>query len=63
VTTFNLCSTCKHRNLDWTCKAYPEGIPEEIFNGEIDHRKPYKGDNGIIYEMIEGLESEKPKIK
>ena len=26
------------------CKAFPKGIPEEIWNGEFDHRKPY-GDN------------------
>lgn len=53
MTTLNLCTICKHRNLDWTCKAYPKGIPEEIFNNEVDHRKPYKGDNGITYEVID----------
>ncbi len=25
------------------------GIPIEILCGEVDHRKPYKGDNGITF--------------
>jgi len=32
-----------------TCKAFPKGIPIEILKGEVDHRNPYKGDNGITY--------------
>ena len=35
-----------------TCKAYPEGIPEEILTGEVDHRTPYKGDHGIMFEKL-----------
>ena len=31
------------------CKAYPNGIPLEIFREEVDHTKPYKGDNGILF--------------
>ena len=37
------------------CKAFPEGgsgIPEEIFSGKHDHRKEFKGDNGIRYEPV-----------
>jgi len=31
------------------CKAFPYGIPQEILNGDFDHRKPYHGDNGIRF--------------
>jgi len=49
------CVYCKHFNhLEWNCMAYTGGIPEEILTGEIDHTKPYKGDNGIQFEPIEG---------
>ncbi|MDK2892843.1 hypothetical protein [Methanohalophilus sp.] len=52
-----LCDTCKHLNRGilgwWKCKAYPDGIPEKIFWGDVDHHKPYKGDNGIQYEPME----------
>ena len=43
------CATCKnHIPYSFTCKAYPNGIPEEIRSGNWDHREPYKGDNGIL---------------
>ena len=35
------------------CKAFPKSIPEAILIGEHDHTKPYKGDNGILFEPIE----------
>jgi hypothetical protein len=35
------------------CKAYPEKIPYEIFNGDADHSKHYLGDHGIIYRPME----------
>jgi hypothetical protein len=34
------------------CKAFPNGIPEEILNGNHNHEKHYKGDNGIQFEKI-----------
>jgi hypothetical protein len=34
------------------CKAFPSGIPDEILQGEHDHREPYSGDNGILYEPV-----------
>ena len=52
------CSRCKHfyshikkRNA---CKAYPDGIPTEIFSTELDHREPQKGDGGVQFEAVEG---------
>jgi len=48
------CLNCKHFNFsDWgTCEAFPDGIPHIITIGEHDHKKPYKGDNGIRFEPI-----------
>ncbi len=31
-------------------KAFPIGIPERIFSG-FDHRKPFKGDHGVRWEL------------
>lgn len=51
-----ICVKCKHYNkidyekLIFSCWAYPDGIPDEIIEGEVDHKKPYKGDNGIQFE-------------
>lgn len=33
-----------------TCKAFPKGIPDEIFFEKVTHDKPYPGDNGIQFE-------------
>jgi hypothetical protein len=39
------CLTCVHRiDLD-TCKAFLDGIPEEIVRERVVHDKPYPGDN------------------
>lgn len=32
------------------CKAFPDGIPDEIAYGDNKHLKPYPGDNGIQFE-------------
>ncbi len=34
------------------CEAYPDGIPDEIWDGDFDHRKPFAGDDGIMFEKI-----------
>lgn len=51
------CMSCKHYIVDEsyipTCKAFPERIPREIFADEVEHIKPYTGDNGIQYEPKE----------
>jgi hypothetical protein len=48
-----ICMDCKHFNSDnrkgLTCKAFPYGIPEEIITNKVDHKKPYKNDNGIQF--------------
>jgi hypothetical protein len=50
------CYVCERyymQNQGDSCKAYPDGIPEEILTGEHDHTTPYKGDNGIQFEKAE----------
>jgi hypothetical protein len=49
------CTKCKNlTSLDTrTCKAFLKEIPLEIWNGDNNHRKPYKGDNSIQFEAID----------
>jgi hypothetical protein len=43
-------------NGDFHCEAFSDEIPEEIQWNEHDHRKPFKGDNGLMF-----VESEQSK--
>lgn len=52
------CLECKHfhsisKKQVPTCGAFSKGIPFAIISGEYDHRKPYKGDGGIVFEREE----------
>lgn len=47
------CTTCRHfvgGSIPPKCAAFPRGIPDDILDGEEDHRQPVRGDNGIQYE-------------
>jgi len=46
------CDLCKHLRKPslHTCDAFPDGIPDEIWEGKNDHKKPYPGDHGIEFE-------------
>ena len=50
------CLYCKHfigkltGNDAPSCKAFKEGIPQNILAGDRKHTKPYKGDGGIQFE-------------
>lgn len=53
-----MCIRCEHLDEDSkdpiACKAFPSGIPDEIFVMGIDHTLPYPGDHGIRFgEKIE----------
>jgi hypothetical protein len=44
------CVWCRHRSSDGRrCRAFPDGIPEEIANNRHDHRLPYNGDSGVRF--------------
>lgn len=53
-----ICSLCKHYDTKNSqpktggnvCDAFPDGIPDKIWLGENDHKKPYKGDHNIQFE-------------
>lgn len=48
---YGFCNHCAHVFDDGiTCLAYPDGIPQEILFGDVDHREPYEGDGGITFE-------------
>ncbi len=44
-----ICSECKHYRGDMECKAFPEGIPIEVFSGEFDHHDEHRDDGGIQF--------------
>ena len=58
-----VCTYCKH--WDWEsdelrrCKAFPDGIPMEIWMGENDHREPFEGDRGVQFEQREDMQPPK----
>jgi hypothetical protein len=56
-----LCNCCTRRHKGThppTCDAFPERIPTDIRLMRADHRQPYDGDNGIRFELVEGMEEE-----
>ena len=42
--------------MDPYCEAFPDRVPNDIYVGQFDHRRPYPGDNGIRYVLREGRE-------
>ena len=47
------CCFCKRYRKNHTCKAFPDGIPDELYFNGFDHRKPFKGDHGIRFKQDE----------
>ena len=52
----DVCLFCDHiiDMFDRTCKAFPEGIPKEIWYGKNRHLSPYPGDHGYQYKWMGG---------
>ena len=48
----DVCSMCKHWFVKpgGKCKAFPDGIPTEIWEGKNKHTEPYGGDHGLQFE-------------
>ena len=47
------CNRCINTTHFGNCKAYPVGIPKDIYYDDFEHTKPYPGDNGIQFEAFE----------
>lgn len=46
-----------------TCEAFPGGIPDDIYFGGVDHRRPYPGDRGVRWEPAEGVPGYPPVLE
>ena len=53
MTISTQCLDCKHYTGLSTCNAFPEKIPQEIFDGTVEHVIPYPGDGGIMFDPID----------
>jgi hypothetical protein len=62
--TWSQCFECKHRlpQTRLACKAFPNGVPREIFLSDHNHREPFVGDNGYRFEMTEETKALKLKF-
>lgn len=53
------CALCIHYNVqERRCAAFPDGIPREIYDGRIDHRRSYEGDNGLRFQAKQSGDEE-----
>lgn len=52
------CLMCDHYYLfQKKCRAFPKGIPEQIYNGKVNHAEPFPGDDGIVFTPLVVSES------
>ena len=38
--------------VELSCDAFPDGVPDAIFDNEVDHRGPVEGDRGLRFVPI-----------
>lgn len=59
-----LCVFCRHAHRDRRpldrCDAFPDGIPDAIYQDGFDHRRAYPGDHGIRYAALPEFENSFP---
>lgn len=52
-----ICTLCKHLQKDTmnrVCKAFPNGIPDDVWLAKNEHKKPLKNQkNNIVFEKVE----------
>ena len=53
-----MCMFCTRYRNAMTCDAYPDGIPAEIISSEHDHRQPYEGDGGMVFDPFDDESAE-----
>ena len=59
--TSRQCMTCVHLLVGYqACRAFPKGIPDDVFVGKIDHNNPIEGDGGIIRTVDPALAKNEP---
>ena len=50
-----MCLSCKRLDRGRSagaglrCEAFPDGIPEDIWQSRFDHHQPHAGDNGLLF--------------
>jgi hypothetical protein len=49
------CTNCEHFRYERgiACRAFRQGIPQQIQSGEVSHLEPLPGDRGFQYEPMD----------
>ena len=61
---FPQCFTCLHLDRSkpgMVPAAFPQGIPAQIKDCDVDHAEPYPGDGGLQYEFDPDWSSKVPR--